>query len=138
MTALRKSTLVLVLVLGLGFGSPALAKNKNSVEETQMNEALKAMAAGPLTVAGPGHVVVERSGTRTIYNVVSGGSLPVCVTLRNRGPKGRVKLVVPGEPDQDGIPVGITIASCFSAPTEIQIRCGGDAKCQAVWRIDRF
>ena len=132
--------LVLALALTLVAAGPALAgngKKKKGSEETIVNEALSAMAAGTNTLAGPGHFEVQPGGSRQIYEIVSGAAPDVCVTVRNRG-VGRVRLIVIGEAELDRTPAGVTETHCFAAPMDMRMRCQDSGRmCSAVWRIDR-
>jgi len=125
-----------LLVFGLALAAPALAKNGG--QEAQVNAALAAMAAGPNTVAGPGAYEAGRDGDRLIFDVGSATPQDVCITLRNRGNNGRIKIEVAGEPEEESLRPGLTVSRCFAAPSQIRLKCGGNGSCEGVWRIDRF
>ena len=128
--------LAITLLLSLALAGPVAAKGNNG--EAQVNAALMAMSAGPNTIAGPGHYEAGGDGNRVIYEVISGPAPDVCITLRNRGSNGRVKIVVPGEPEEESLRPGLTVSRCYATPSEISLKCGGNnsSTCRAVWRID--
>jgi hypothetical protein len=132
------------LLLCLMLATPVTAKNNGG--NTHINSGLSAMAGGEGTIAGPGYYEAGSDGNRTIYTVGAGLAPPdVCITLRNPGPNGRVKLVVLFEDealnlDTEQLRADLTESRCFAAPIEIRIQCAGSRsqKCNAFWRIDRF
>jgi hypothetical protein len=133
------------LLVALMLATPVAAKNKNNGGQ-QINAGLTALGAGPNTVAGPGYYEAGSDGNRSIYLVGEGLSpMDVCITLRNPGPNGRVKLNVFFEDatrntDTEQLRADLTESRCYAGPIEIRIECAGSRsqRCNAYWRIDRF
>lgn len=133
---------VLVLALSLLIAAPALAKNGGN-GTNNVNDALVAMAAGAATIGGPGYYDATKNGNRDVFRTtdLSPAARPdVCITMRNLGPNGRVKIVADGMADEEIRP-GITVTRCYEAPEILRLRCGGDDNargCKAVWRVDQM
>ena len=142
----RPYSLLSALLVCLALATPTPIGAKNGGGSMDPNAALSAMAAGQNTLAGPGYFQSGSDGNRAIY-IVDSGLFPapdVCITLRNPGPNGRVKLKVffDGLPsiDTEQLRADLTETRCYAGPTEIRIECAGNRSqnCKAIWRIDRF
>jgi hypothetical protein len=120
---------------GSGNGGGNVAKGKPVVTAEQL-AALGALGTTDGTLAGPGTMRQQPGDDHAnVYRVISGAAPDACVTVLNIG-SAPVLIVVPGEPVTGSAIPGATIARCFAAPAEINLRCDEDHVCDVIWRVD--
>ena len=116
-------------------GTSSVATSATTATAEDVNAALFALAAGGKTIGGPSVFVAGVDGNERIYEVLTGGSPPVCVTLRSLS-SGQVRISANGATSTD-VDAGQTRTACYMTATMIDLRCRQGSACQAVWRIDR-
>ncbi len=97
--------------------------------------ALFALAAGGKTIGGPGTFLAGVDGEARIYEVLTGGPVNACLTLRNLS-QGQIRVSVNTAMSTD-VNAGETRTSCYTMPAMIDLRCRQGTSCEGVWRIDR-
>ena len=142
------ATLGAVAAVGLFAGSdlPAAAatiafpppggtsQTRASTNPKDLEAALLSLAAGAQTLGGPGNFADDANEGSLVYEVSTGPTPDVCITVRNLS-NGKIDVAATGATLVE-VGVGRTRTACYGAPTQISLRCDQRA-CAGVWRVDR-
>jgi hypothetical protein len=143
------ATLGAVAAVGLfaGSGLPAAAatiafpppggtsqNTRASTNPKDLEAALLSLAAGAQTLGGPGNFADDANEGTLVYEVSTGPTPDVCITVRNLS-NGKIDIAATGATLVE-VGVGRTRTACYGAPTQISLRCDQRA-CAGVWRVDR-
>jgi hypothetical protein len=94
-----------------------------------------ALSATARTLAGPGIFLTDKSGRGLVYEVVSGSTPDVCITVINVG-LAEIRVVAAGSPEGSKFKSETTRGQCFAAPSQIELKCDSGRRCEAAWRVD--
>jgi len=134
----RIGAFAVITLFWLSTALPAAAGNatsRGSNPTKSGSRAVTALSATARTIAGPGLFLTDNSGRGLVYEVVTGSTPDVCITVSNVG-QAEIRVVASNSPEGSKFKSETTRGQCFAAPDRIELICDGGHRCEAAWRID--
>ena len=128
------ATLGAVAAVGLFASSGVLATAATNTNPKDLEISLQSLAAGAQTLGGPGNFTDGANQSKRVYEVLTGPTPDVCITVRNLS-AGQIEINATGATKVE-VGVNRTRTACYGAPTQIILNCDQRA-CSGVWRVDR-